>query len=285
MTAVELMDRTHALLVADESVYAARQSGLYRIGADGQASNLFAGTWPGEELPALALARDARHGRLLIGAHGGIARSDDGNSWDMVAFRSPPPLVTCLTPLDARGGAECILAGTFQDGIFRSGDAGQSWRASSHGLFDHSVNCLAASPSFADDGVVYAGTGSGIYRSENGGKLWHDLRMPADDETVLSLAISAEGAIYAGTEAHGLLRSHDNGQSWACLIMPEGELNAVVLAADSLIIQMDDRALRSHDDGDSWSEMASGIDCLTVDTHGGQLILARSDGGLRRIAL
>ena len=67
-----------------------------------------------------------------------------------------------------------------------------SWTAVNHGLFDHNVYALALSPRFVDDGIAYVGTGSGIYRSENGGSLWQDLTMPAGDETVLSLALVGE---------------------------------------------------------------------------------------------
>ncbi len=292
MTAIERMERTHALLLAGETVFAARQTGLYALGETGHARNLFRGWQPDQDLPALALARDSRDGLLLAGIPGGAARSQDGGlSWDAVAFRAPPPLVTSLAPVNDISSADCILAGTFQDGVFRSSDAGKTWRATSHGLFDHNVNCLALSPNFSDDGIAYAGTGSGIYRSENGGKLWRDLSMPADDETVLSLALSPnfrdDGAIYAGTEAHGLLLSNDGGHTWACLLECAAEVNAILLLADgSLFIQLDDRVLRSGDGGANWREMMpGGVDCLALNESDNRLILALADGGLKSLAL
>ncbi|MCY3780517.1 MAG: hypothetical protein OXG78_09440 [Chloroflexi bacterium] len=289
MTAVELMERTHALLQTGERIYAARQTGLFQVDADGKGTNLYR-SWPlGENLPTLAVAVDRSAGLMLAGINGGVARSTDGGrNWDAVAFRAPPPLVTCLAPTRDFNDAGWILAGSFEDGVFRSTDGGKTWRANNHGLFDHSVNCLAPSPECAADGIVYAGTSSGIYRSENGGKLWRDLRMPAGDETVLSLATPPEGAgIYAGTESHGLLLSTDGGESWARLIETGGAVNAIAVAADeTLIAQVDDAALRSSDGGGSWVEIAAGgVDCLLLDEDGGQLILALSDGGLRREAL
>ena len=287
MTAVELTERTHAVAAAGGMVYAARQSGLYRMGAAGEWQSLYRGWQPGNGLATLAIALDADGRELLAGIHGGVARSrDGGGSWQAVAFRAPPPLVTCLSPALDFAGADGILAGTFQDGVFRSGDGGRSWRAHNHGLFDHSVNCLVRSPSC--DGVIYAGTSSGIYRSDNGGKLWQDLVMPADNETALCLELGQAGRrIYAGTEAHGLLRSADAGASWEGLLQGAGAVNAIALAADgSLVAQVEDAVLRSADDGASWSEIeARGVDCLTLDERRRQLILALADRGLRRIEL
>ena len=97
-----------------------------------------------------------RDGTLLGGINGGVARSDDdGGAWEAIQFRSPPPLVTCLVASNDDGG--CILAGTFEDGIFPL----DRWRgavggAHNHGLFDHGVYCLALSPDFERDGVAYA---------------------------------------------------------------------------------------------------------------------------------
>ncbi len=289
MTAIELMERTHALLQAGEMIYAARQTGLYQIGEAGEAQNLYQRWRPGEDLPTLAVAVDASRDLLLAGIHGGVARSTDGGrNWEAIAFRAPPPLVTCLALAPDSAGLGYILAGSFEDGVFRSTDGGKTWRANNHGLFDHSVNCLALSPGFADDSIVYAGTSSGIYRSENGGKLWRDKRMPADDETVLSLATSPDGAaIYAGTESHGLLHSTDSGESWTRLLETDSAVNAIALAEDgTLVAQVDDAARRSRDGGGTWSEIAAGgVDCLLLDERGGQLILALSDGSLRRAAL
>lgn len=288
MTALELIERTHALLQAGGRVYAARQTGLYQVGADGAQTNLFRSWLPNENVPTLAVAVDASSGLMLAGINGGVARSTDGGqNWDAAAFRAPPPLVTCLALGGASAAASWILAGTFEDGVFRSTDGGKTWRANNHGLFDHSVNCLALSPDSAADGIAYAGASSGIYRSENSGKYWRDMPMPAGDETVLSLTLSpGREAIYAGTESHGLLRSADGGECWAQLLETDGAVNAIAAGGENLIAQVDDAALRSNDGGVSWNEIAAGgIDCLLLDEDGRALTLALSDGSIRREAL
>ena len=218
------------MLTAGDAVYAARQTGLYRIGASGE-RNLYHSWLPDQAVPTLAIA--AVGDLLLAGINGGVARSEDGGaSWQaQITFRAPAPLVTCLALSPAFEGDGCILAGTFEDGVFRSTDGGETWRAVNHGLFDHSVYALALSPDFAVDGIAYAGTGSGVYRSENSGRLWWDLTMPAGDETVLSLALAENGALYAGCEAHGLLRSTDAGESWETLLETDGAVNGIGIGA------------------------------------------------------
>ena len=146
MTSIDLMERTHALLQAGGTLYAARQSGLYQIGEAGGAQRLALRGLPDDERPILALACDSSASLLLAGVHGGVARSaDGGGNWEAAPFRAPPPLVTCLALLPD-SDANTILAGTYEDGVFRSTDGGATWRAHNHGLFDHSVNCLALSP-------------------------------------------------------------------------------------------------------------------------------------------
>lgn len=282
MTSVELKDRAHSLVAHGGMIYVARQSGLYRVDTAGEAQSLFRSWLPDQDLPALALAIDAGGDLLLAGVQGGVARSTDGGAcWEALQLRAPAPLVTCLAAQPDFAVRGCVLAGTFADGIFRSTDAGATWLAVSHGLFDHSIYALALSQCFAEDGLAYAGAGSGIYASENGGRLWRDLSMPAGDETVLSLALAESGALYAGTEAHGMLRSTDSGETWDQLLDASGAVNAIALVDDSrIIVQQDDQVLRSSDGGSSWKEVvASGVDCLSLDDE--SILLAMSDDSIR----
>ena len=283
MTTADLMDRAHSVVAAGGAIYIARQTGLYRVNAPGKERSLYSSWLPGQAMPTLALAIDDASGLMLAGISGGVARSTDGGeSWLAIPLRSPAPLVTCLAASADFASGGCILAGTFEDGVFRSTDGGATWLAVSHGLFDHSIYALALSPRFAEDGVAYIGTGSGVYKSENGGRLWRDLSMPADDSTVLSLALAECGALYVGTEAQGLLRSTDNGDSWETLLEPSGAVNVIALADDSRIIaQVNDGVVGSSDGGLNWQKTVAGdVDCIALA--GESLLLAMSDGSVRQ---
>lgn len=287
MTSIDTLERTNSLLAVGDVIYAARQSGLYRFsGIDTDERNLYQSWLPDQDLPTLAIAADGD--RLLAGINGGVARSDDGGaSWNAQQFRRPAPLVTCLALSPAFADDGCALAGSFEDGLFRSTDGGASWTAVNHGMFDHSVYTLALSPDFANDGVALAGTGSGVYRSQNGGRLWWDLRMPAGDETVLSLALDDSGALYAGCEAHGLLRSPDSGNSWETLLETAGAVNSLALTASGAIIaQVGESLLQSRDDGATWREaVAANVDCVALGADGISLLAAMADGTVERLDL
>ena len=279
MAALATIERTNSLLAAGEALYAAKQSGLYRIGAGGEERNLYQSWLPDQDLPTLAIANAGN--LLLAGINGGVARSEDGGrNWEARQFRAPAPLVTCLALSPGFEDDGCALAGAFEDGVFRSTDGGETWRAVNHGLFDHSIYALALSPHFAADGIAYVGAGSGIYRSENGGRLWWDLTMPAGDETVLSLALAESGALYAGCETQGLLRSSDGGETWDTLLETDGAVNSLLLTASGAIVaQVDDGALISRDDGASWSEVeAANVDCMALAADGRTLLVAMTDG-------
>ncbi len=133
-----------------------------------------------------------------------------GRRWPCLDRRPialPPPFVHSLavSPQFAQDGV--VLAGTMEDGVFRSGDRGAQWAAWNFGLLDLSVLCLSMSPAYADDETVFAGTDSGIFRSMNGGRAWRELEFPPDWAPVLSLALSpgfgADGMLFAGTEFGG----------------------------------------------------------------------------------
>ena len=284
MTSATAIDRTNGLLAAGGDFYAARQTGLYRVdGAGRDSQDLYRSWLPDQDVPTLAI--ETVDSLLLAGINGGVARSKDGGrSWNAHQFRFPAPLVTCLAISPGFSSDGLVLAGTFEDGVFRSTDGGESWGAVSHGLFDHSIYALVLSPGFADDGLVYLGTGSGLYKSENGGRLWWDMTMPSGDETVLSLALSVGGVLYAGSESHGLLRTSDGGANWETILETEGAVNAVALAGDgTLIAQVDDRVCQATDGGANWVEVvAADVDCIALDSGGKTLYLAMADGSIHQ---
>lgn len=98
-----------------------------------------------------------------------------------------------------------------------------------------SVWALAVDPD--DDGIVYAGTFNGVFKSTDGGATWAPASKglgPAG-KPVLVLAATSE-AIYAGTIGSGVYRSTDGGATWvsASAGLPVNEIDATVgaLVAD-----------------------------------------------------
>jgi photosystem II stability/assembly factor-like uncharacterized protein len=192
------------------------------------------------------------------------------------------------------------LAGTVEDGVFRSADRGRSWTRWNFGLLDLNVLALAISPGFAEDETLFAGTETGIFRSTNGGRAWREVDFSMDLAPVLSLGISPcfteDRLIFAGTEANGLHLSRDGGKTWS----PAGELfegatvNAILVdgsAGGSIrcLVLTEDRLLVSRDSGHAWKEWESplpedaSVSCAAAPdglARGARLLLGTVEGNV-----
>ncbi|MBI4464982.1 MAG: hypothetical protein HY647_09785 [Acidobacteria bacterium] len=168
----------------------------------------------------------------------GIYKSTDGGlNWTAVNSGLPQvpylailPVVTSLAvdPSNPATVYAGISAGDSTDGVFKSTDGGQSWRAISFDLASSHVLALAIPPS--SPSTVYAGTfGRGVFRSTNGGLLWNATNSGLAAGNIFTLARdpSGSGTVYAGT-GNGLFKSTNRGQSWAAV--SSGILNSVVTA-------------------------------------------------------
>ncbi len=130
--------------------------------------------------------------------------------------------------LTDRGRPGRITIGT-EDGVWRSDDAGDSWRRLSAPKPEFAVWSLADHPREPD--TIFAGyEPCAIYRSTDDGSTWQRLPVkvtfpaisdhPDIPKRVISIAVDPANPdeIYASIEVGGLLRSLDNGQSWSNLI-------------------------------------------------------------------
>jgi photosystem II stability/assembly factor-like uncharacterized protein len=158
-------------------------------------------------------------GCLLAGHESGIARSNDGGkNWVESELESTFSTATgiVLSPRFAVDGV--ALAGTFGNGIFRTTDAGRSWRSSSFGLNVREVMALV----WPDGDSVLAGTDSGLYQSPNGGRAWRVVPETASI-SFSSLASLPDGSLLAALTPDGALRfSPDLMDGMPVDTLPEG---------------------------------------------------------------
>jgi photosystem II stability/assembly factor-like uncharacterized protein len=141
------------------------------------------------------------------------------------------------------------FAGYAGGGVWRTDDAGASWRNVSDGHFGSgSIGAIAVAPS--DDNVIYVGTGEhsvrgqsssygdGVYRSTDQGRTWTNvgladsrqisaIRVHPDDPDVVYVA--AQGSRWVGSEQRGIYRSTDGGETWERVL---AGVNATSGAAD-----------------------------------------------------
>jgi photosystem II stability/assembly factor-like uncharacterized protein len=110
--------------------------------------------------------------------------------------------------IDPEGG---IYAGTFDGGVFRSGDDGKTWRPISRALPNDSIRGIV----FNSRGLFVA-TGHGIFKTIDKGRQWVPLNQGLSSMSVQVLIESHAGVLYAGTNA-GVFRSDDDGKSWTAI--------------------------------------------------------------------
>ncbi len=291
-------DFVYALAKSRAVLYAARASGLYRSQDSGAVWHKV-DAFPDGNDPFSATAVIAQDNEVFAGVNGGVIYSeDDGAHWKFAALPSPPPRITALavSPNYAEDGF--IAAGTAEDGVFISTDRGLNWAAWNFGLIDHAVYALAISSRFAVDRTLFAGTETGLYRSQNGGRGWRELPFPTESAPILSLALSptfeSDGTLYAGTEQHGLYVSRDFGLNWAQIKgnMQSSVVNAIHISrtahTNSVIwLLLEDQVISSSDAGLSWESQISpipsgkqAISMLPLSTASGGILVGFADGDI-----
>jgi photosystem II stability/assembly factor-like uncharacterized protein len=162
---------------------------------------------------------------VLVVSNGTAGRQLDGSS----------PM--CLAADPSRDGR--IFCGTWDRGLLRSDDAGESWMR----LGYEQVTAVAVDA----DGVVYAGTEpSTLYRSEDSGTSWTECRAMRDVPSAPTWSFpprphtshvrwitpdpAVPGRIFVCIEAGALLRSTDGGETWQDR-RPEGPIDTHTLVA------------------------------------------------------
>ncbi|MGH7229893.1 MAG: WD40/YVTN/BNR-like repeat-containing protein, partial [Nitrospiraceae bacterium] len=140
----------------------------------------------------------------------GLFRSDDrGGSWTSANHGLSDPFILCLAT--AHDGT--VYAGTFRGGVFRSQDAGNTWQPVNTGLKRLEIKSL-----LIRHGVVYAGTGDGLYRLVEGAAEWSVVTKGLDETLVHSIAMASDQTLYVGTSGKGVFRykpsGHSKGVEW-----------------------------------------------------------------------
>jgi len=235
------IDHAHAVVVDASGLWVGHHGGLLRS-ADGQAWRATAASGDVMSLVALGSRRLAfGHDVLLASEDGGstwaplahdlpgtdvhgaqlgssgiyayvvgfgLFRSGDGGHWDQVG-----PLlgedVGALAVLSGASGADTVFlnAGGI---VARSGDGGRTWggaNGSGNLALSGFVNALAAD---SNNGLLYAGTTQGLFRSSSGGADW--ARLPFRGAVT---AIGADaGRIAVVDDRDGFFLSTDGGGTW-----------------------------------------------------------------------
>jgi photosystem II stability/assembly factor-like uncharacterized protein len=142
---------------------------------------------------------------------GDLFRSKDGGkTWEIVADLHGKSIRALSI---AAANPKILVAGAL-DGIYRSSNAGQAWERISpenHAEIKN-VESIAIDPANAD--VIYAGTWHLPWKTEDGGKTWHNIKKGViDDSDVFSIVIdSSQPSNLFISACSGIYRSESAGE-------------------------------------------------------------------------
>lgn len=163
-----------------------------------------------------------------------------------------------------------LFAGLYRAGVWLSTNAGQNWSNATNGSIADNDTVLALAVDPIQNGTVYALTGTGVHRSDNGGP-WqsHSAGLPAANATLfndLAADSRSPGTLYVASSPQGVFRTTNGGQSWqpANSGLPAGDRNVKGIGVNPIsglvLVSVAGQGLwRSDDRGASWTRSDSGI--------------------------
>ena len=175
-------------------------------------------------------------------------RSDDGGSnWQR--FNRPdgtwgsPGLVAGI-PIDMQCDPDDpmrVAVNNYLGGNFLSRNGGETWLSASRGYTGALVRDVAVSPDRAS--TVFAGSRSGVFRSDDGGGHWVGTQYPPPElilpgapiklTEINALAVDPQDPahiVVSSCETPGLIVSEDEGRSWRLAPLPTGVFCPLSLA-------------------------------------------------------
>jgi len=189
--------------------------------------------------------------------------------------------------------------GSVGGGVWKTEDAGITWKNCSDGFFKSgSVGAIAVAPS--DVNVVYAGMGEhavrgvmtshgdGMYKSTDGGRTWKHIGLdnsrhiaairihPHNPDLVY---VAVQGALYGDSADRGIYKSTDGGEIWQKMLFVDAHTGASDLSMDATnprilyAAMWDNQRLpwkvrsggpgsgiwKSEDSGETWKRLTKGL--------------------------
>jgi photosystem II stability/assembly factor-like uncharacterized protein len=153
-----------------------------------------------------------------------------------------------LAVTGVRGQPEIFYFGSVGGGVWKTNDAGRTWKP----IFDSqpiaSIGAIAVAPS--DSNIIYVGSGeadmrssisygNGMYKSTDSGKTWTPIgledsrqigRILVDPRDPNKVFVAALGHPYGANQERGVFRSKDGGKSWQKTLFHDENTGAIDLA-------------------------------------------------------
>ncbi len=233
-------------------------------------------------------------------------------------FRSIGPAMTGGRVTDfavVPGHRNRYYAALAAGGIWKTENAGTTWKPVFDGQSSYSIGCLALDPS--NPHTIWAGSGEnnsqrsvsfgdGVYRSRDGGQSWENMGLkesehigmivvdPRDSNTVF---VAAQGPLWRSGGERGLYKTTDGGATWVNMLEVDehtgvNEVHIDPRNPDVMYASTYQRARRvwtlinggpgsgihkSEDGGETWREVKSGLPSVDMGRIGMDVSPANPD--------
>lgn len=233
-----------------------------------------------------AAPANRKQGRRVYAARvsGLYYTEDEGQTWGSAyaSLNLPAALATLSVVVPHDSQAKHDLFAGLNGGLLHSTDGGGHWATFNFADPQPAVATLVASPDYAEDGRLWAGTlEDGVWYSTDFGGNWQTGNIGLIDLSVLCLAVSPafkdDGTLFAGTPS-GLFASRNGGRAWREVPLPmgfEAVLSLVISPAyaedGTLWAGTETQGLwRSADRGEQWArqgakELTGAINQVVMD--------------------
>ena len=255
------------------TLYVNSSIGVYRLTADATVWTPVNGDTSIEQL-RMPMAEHA--GTLyIVTANELLASTDDGETWDALGARPEghPAELIVIDAADGRSAPERVTMylAFWDNGIFRSTDAGKHWTPVNNGLIGRKIYELVAIK-----GTVFTGTDRGLYRFN--ADVWE--QVPVDTTRAVHGLAVFEDTLYVGTgpkidervpadsRRGKIFKSSDLGTSWT-EITPKDENYPLIAVGTPMAVRHETILVRgfwlfrSKDNGMTWTNLGFDQDFFT----------------------
>ncbi len=152
---------------------------------------------------------DAWGNRLYAGTDNGIFISrDHGGTWGATSFVGECTTITV--------NWNTVYAGTWSEGVFRSNDAGRSWKPIREGLrtYDSGAFGEVRRILITRGEIINVMYHRGTYTSADRGETWHDVSKEWPRGDSLLSVMEFDGYLWSSASLRDMFRSPDGGQTW-----------------------------------------------------------------------
>ncbi len=193
---------------------------------------------------------------IFLGSLEGVYRSNDlGNTWEPSNNGLTDSYINSLAITKDRK----LLVGTLYSGLFISTNYGRSWTQMQNDFKNKSVNCILAK----NDGFVFVGTTSGLYRATQMFDFWGKVDADFKNNTnINTIALDSSGNLYAGTNNGMIFKSTNNGVNWIQIYeSTNNSIYKIIVSPQNVIYAATygKGVLRSKTGGTSWEEVNDGL--------------------------